>query len=238
VKRFTDTEMPLRPWYRSLEPRLKCLWVFMLCRCDMAGVLDMDWPLASFSIGAEVGPEDLNAMNGNIVVLPSGKLFLPGFIRFQYGELRESRVHEAVLKALRAHGIPYPYPMDTLSRVSDTLKDKDKDKEQAKDKAQEGVQGEADAPKQVRPRNALMDALMMVESGTCDGATKAAWSKVAKALSEIKGATPDVTPAEIARRAVNYKGHFDGAVLTATALSSHWARCNEGKKQQRTGSCI
>jgi hypothetical protein len=198
----------------------------------MAGVLDMDWPLASFSIGAEVGPCDLKAMNGNVVALPSGKLFIPGFIPFQYGELRESRVHAAVLRVLASHGIPYPYPMATHSGVADTPKDKDKDKdkEQAKVKEQEGVQGEMQLPKPARPRNALMDALMMVESGTCEGATKAAWSKVAKALSEIKGATPDVTPEEIARRASNYKGHFDGAVLTATALASHWARCNEGKR--------
>ena len=86
---------------------------------------------------------------------------------------------------------------------------------------------EADGrPVEAREGETILTALMVVESGTCDGATKCAWSKVAKALREIKGATPDVTPAEIARRAANYRRHFDGAALTATALASHWARCD------------
>ena len=105
-KRFFDTEMYLRPWYRSLSPRLKCLWMFILARCDMAGVIDMDWELASFSIGDKVSAEDLKAMNGNIAVLESGKLFVPEFIRFQYGQLTDkSSVHRGVMKALHSHGI-------------------------------------------------------------------------------------------------------------------------------------
>lgn len=139
-KRFFDTEMFLRPWYRALEPRLKCLWTFMLSRCDMAGVIDMDWQLASWTIGQSVSEDDMKAMNGNVVRLQSGKLFIPGFIDFQYGHLnRDSRVHAAVFKVLDTHSIPYPYPMDTLSelsyRVAATPKDKDKEKDKDKDKA-------------------------------------------------------------------------------------------------------
>jgi hypothetical protein len=38
-----------------------------------------------------------------------------------------------------------------------------------------------------------------------------------------------VTPDEIARRAVNYKTHFEGAALTAQALAKYWAKCKDGK---------
>jgi len=145
MKRFIDTELMLRPWFRNLPPHLKCLWLWMLTRCDMAGVIDMDWELASFAIGQAVTDNDLDAMDGNVVVIGNGRLFIPGYIPFQYGELRaESRVHHGVLKCLASHGIQYPINSlcavaDSLSVLSNstkataTVKDKvkDKDKEQA-----------------------------------------------------------------------------------------------------------
>ena len=109
-KRFIDTEIFLRPWYRSLPPRLKCLWFYLLSRCDMAGVIDADWDLISFSIGEKVQLSDLEDMKNNVLVLPSGKLFLPKFIEFQYGKKLslKSKVHEGVMKTLSLHEIEYP----------------------------------------------------------------------------------------------------------------------------------
>ena len=75
-----------------------------------------------------------------------------------------------------------------------------------------------------KPRNPLMDALGSLE-GDIFHLPAPMWSKVAKALKNIKSATPDVTPEEIARRAANYPTHFRDAMLTCTALASHWARC-------------
>lgn len=129
-KRLFDTEMVFRPWYRALPARLKCLWHYCLAKCDLAGVLDMDWELASFTIGERVSADDLPAMSENIIVLENGKLFLPKFIPFQYGQLHESQVHKAVLRALHTHGIGYPYPMPW---VGGTPKDKNKNKDKAKD---------------------------------------------------------------------------------------------------------
>jgi len=146
-KRFFDTEMILNPWYRKLPPHMKCLWHHLLARCDMAGVVDMDWELASFSIGKQVTAADISMMEGNAVILANGKLFLPKFIHFQYGELTDDpkhRVHQAVLKVLAIHQIPYPYSIDTLSGVLDTPKDKDKekDKDKKKEKEERKVYGE------------------------------------------------------------------------------------------------
>jgi uncharacterized protein YdaU (DUF1376 family) len=75
-----------------------------------------------------------------------------------------------------------------------------------------------------RPRDVLMDAL-----GGCEGnimeLNRATWGKVARALKQIREVSPDVTPDEIRRRAANYETHFEGAALTSTALSNHWAKC-------------
>lgn len=147
-KRFIDTEMTLRPWFRALKPKIKCLWLWMLTRCDMAGVIDMDWDLASFAVGEKVTPADMAALNGNALVLGGLKVFIPGFIPFQYGELKaESRVHQGVLSCLASHGLRYPidlntYPINSLSGVLDTPKDKDKDK----DKDSSGGVGDSQQP--------------------------------------------------------------------------------------------
>ena len=223
-KRFFDTEMVLRPWYRSLTPRLKALWVFMLARCDLAGVIDMDWGLASFAIGEPVSASDIAAMDGNVVVLESGRIFIPGFVAFQYGELSEaSRPHISVLKTLSIHGIPYPIDIKGLPKGIQTLKDKDKDKAKAKDQAKEPP------VKKPRERNLLLDALSTCEGGP-DGITPPTWSKIAKALSDIRAASPDVTPDEILRRIANYRTHFPECACTATAMSSHWATCATAKQ--------
>ena len=50
---------------------------------------------------------------------------------------------------------------------------------------------------------------------------------MAKALAEIKEASPDVTPAELNRRAANYRTHYEGAALTANALAKHWIICKD-----------
>ena len=76
-----------------------------------------------------------------------------------------------------------------------------------------------------RKRNPVIDALAVVESGGPTGLTGADYTRIATALKTIREATPEVTPEEIARRARNYRTHFDGAALTATALAKHWARC-------------
>ena len=44
-----------------------------------------------------------------------------------------------------------------------------------------------------------------------------------------------VTPDEVRRRAANYRTHFDGAALTPTALSKHWAVCAAAKPRATTG---
>jgi hypothetical protein len=128
-KRFIDTEMPLGPWYRPLSPRLKALWIFLLCRCDIAGVIKVDWGTVSFAVGRKCDESDMDAFDGNVVKLTSGRYFIPGFIQFQYGVLSEEcRTHKAVLKLLTEHKIKYSSKMGGFIGLANpmlTLQDKD-----------------------------------------------------------------------------------------------------------------
>jgi hypothetical protein len=86
-----------------------------------------------------------------------------------------------------------------------------------------------------RERNPLFDALALAEGNQLDAITKPAASAIAVALSQIRKVSPDVTPAEIQRRADNYRASMPGATLTATALAKHWGRMDDPPLQFRVG---
>jgi hypothetical protein len=146
VKRFTETtKWSANPWFRKLSCRHKCLWNFLCDICDAAGVAAPDWELFSFQIGEAVTEDDLGAFEGRVRILANGKLWIVGFIDYQYGELsRECRAHNPVFKSLETNGIEYPIDTlsDTLSKgypkVSERDKDKDKDKDKDRDSVEEG----------------------------------------------------------------------------------------------------
>lgn len=144
-KRQFDTYKFEDPWYRTLPPRAKLLWEYMLCACNCAGIWKADFHLASFCIGVKVESELLEEhFDGRCVVLKNGSVFIPKFIIFQYAGMdlgnTKNGVVRGIHRALESNGLNYPdcLKLDTLS---DTLsegvsnptvigdKDKDKDKE-------------------------------------------------------------------------------------------------------------
>ena len=133
-KRFTATEKWDKPWFRKLAPRLKCLWQFLCDRCDQAGVIEIDWELASFQVGEDVSADDLAAFDGKIVTLKDGKLWLKTFIEFQYGNLSETcPAHKPVFRAIEKHSllIGYQYP---IGRLQEEEEEKEEEKEEETEK--------------------------------------------------------------------------------------------------------
>ena len=79
-------------------------------------------------------------------------------------------------------------------------------------------------------RNALLEALVAFDGSNPADATASAWGAAAKALAEIEDVSPEVTLAEITRRAANYRTHFpDAATSGPKALSKHWACCQNAR---------
>jgi hypothetical protein len=82
--------------------------------------------------------------------------------------------------------------------------------------------------KAAKARKVLIDAL-----AACGGAdplqiVASAWSGIGKALADIKGVCPQVTPEEIARRSANYRTHMStDTILTPHALAKNWALCDK-----------
>jgi len=142
AKRFIDTGIFKKKWFRELDPAMKTVWLYLFTNCDHAGIIDADYGLMSYMIGQEI--TNLDELNGNVIEVED-KWYLTKFNEFQYGELNpENRVHQSVLLRLSKFGL-----IDNVSTVSkcieDTknkplisplqgLKDKDKDKDKEKDK--------------------------------------------------------------------------------------------------------
>lgn len=129
----------------SLSPVQKCLVRFIFDKCDQAGVWCPNWRLASVYIGEPVEWSDVAAL-GIFEQLPNGKIWIPKFTKFQYGELKPSSPpHKKAIDILQSNGV--------LDRVSNTLsngvsdtpqdmdKDIDKDKEEDEAKPKRGSGG-------------------------------------------------------------------------------------------------
>ncbi len=105
-KRFTETNKWCNPWFRKLDPKRKLLWVYLTDNCDQAGVIEIDWELATFQIGTRVCAKDLDAFEGRVATLPKDKLWIRTFVQFQYGKIsRECKPHNPVFAALDRHGL-------------------------------------------------------------------------------------------------------------------------------------
>jgi len=133
-KRFTDSNKWDDPFFIDLPNKYKLLWVFMLDKCDHAGIYQHSKRLSTFFLGYEYEKEQiLSVFNGRVIVLDSGKWFIKKYIDFQYGELKENnRVHVSVMTILEKEGA-YKGLISPMETAKDKDKDKDKDKVKYKD---------------------------------------------------------------------------------------------------------
>ena len=132
AKRFIDTKIWDKAWFRRLTPKNKLVWIYLLTRCDHAGIWDADWEAAEFLIGEWVDFKKLPKEITEKMKYIEGEdqYYIPSFIDFQYGELKEnSKPHLSVIKRLSEKNL-----LNGSITVHRTLKDKDKVKLKGKGK--------------------------------------------------------------------------------------------------------
>lgn len=106
MKRFTESTKWDDPWFRQISPAAKLLFLWMVDKCDGAGIIDVDLGLAAFQIGTKINEETLEALGDRVVQLENGKFILAKFIPFQHGELsRDCKAHNPAFKSLEANGL-------------------------------------------------------------------------------------------------------------------------------------
>ena len=144
AKRFTANDKWEDSWFRKLPLRSKVFWIFILDRCDVAGMWKKDYEFASFCIGETISEDILKDFNGRIELVNGDKLWVVRFVEFQYGFLsHKASPHKPVINILKKHGL-LQRVMKGLTKGSEALKDKEQDKDKDKEKEQEQVVEDVD----------------------------------------------------------------------------------------------
>jgi hypothetical protein len=102
-----------------------------------------------------------------------------------------------------------------------------------REEGEEYFAGEDGGEKEASPkltkaeRDALFDAVCRACGDDAEEAKRRP-QRIGKALKDIFAMTPDVTPADISRRAGAYRRTYPRAKLTPEALAKHWPSCSGG----------
>jgi hypothetical protein len=123
-KRFADTQLYDHDWFLVLPPRLKCAWDWLCRRCDEIGIWNVSMKKMSFEVGEPITLDELKE-HFKIVMIGDDKLFVPGFVAFQYcddsGHLSpNNKFHLSIAKKLSANGLPVPPFKDPKSIDTDS----------------------------------------------------------------------------------------------------------------------
>jgi len=139
AKRLTDSKKWDDDWFLNLSPEHKLLWIYILDKCDHAGVFKVTRKLAEFCLGHQLDWDAVEAaFSDRVIKISEDKWFIPKFLTFQYGKLNpDNKIHKGIIAILESKGI------DTLSieyrnsiyPVEVKVKVKDKVKVRAKAKA-------------------------------------------------------------------------------------------------------
>lgn len=87
------------------------------------------------------------------------------------------------------------------------------------------------APKPDRPRDSIFDALALAAGMDLAEVTKGAGGEIAAAKRDILAVCPDVTPAEIKRRAGKLAAKWTGVAVTPSSLAKHWGEFSGKSKK-------
>lgn len=134
AKRFTDSRKWDDGWFLELSNDNKILWIYLLDKCNHAGIYKKSPKLELCCLGFTITPEILVPFDDRIKTIDNDKYFIPKFIKFQYGELNPAvNCHKSVIEELK-RTVNQP-----LFKGCSTLMNKNKDKDKDKDIRDRGV---------------------------------------------------------------------------------------------------
>lgn len=148
MKRFRDTKLSREAWYRKLKPVFKCTWDFLCDECDEAGMWSIDLDALAFFLGEEIDfnafLETVNTDKARLEKYGNDKIWVIGFVEFQYGELSEKCIpHKKIISLLVKYELIDRVPARVSGRVLGTL-NTGKDKKGMEKKREEKTFGESE----------------------------------------------------------------------------------------------
>lgn len=93
-KRFIDTGFMDQKWIRKLSPERKIFIIYLMLKCDNAGIIDFDLEDAEFWIGKKIGEPSKFLPEDFFIQVNDEKYFIPKFLKWQYPNFPHSKVHQ------------------------------------------------------------------------------------------------------------------------------------------------
>lgn len=107
AKRFIDTGMFDDTWFMDLSKDAKIAWVYLITKCDHAGVIEINDRLFKLQTGINSWVTVRQELGNRIYNLRDMYFFIPKFIQFQYPGFPKSNVNQqsGAIKRLSEFGL-------------------------------------------------------------------------------------------------------------------------------------
>lgn len=92
AKRFIDTGLFDDEWFMDLSNEAKLLWIYMITRCNHAGIIRLNHRHVEFVIKMNSCESVLQELGNRKATLGEQLYFIPKFIEFQYPGFPKSNV--------------------------------------------------------------------------------------------------------------------------------------------------
>lgn len=107
AKRFIDTGLFDDEWFMDLSKDGKLLWVYLITKCNHAGMIKINEKLCKVQTGIEDLGNSLKELSNRLVTVKESWVFIPKYIDFQYPGFPNSKVkqQQSAVEILASFGL-------------------------------------------------------------------------------------------------------------------------------------
>ena len=106
-KRFIDTKLFDDGWFMNLSKDGKLLWLYMITKCDHAGIIELNNKLVKFQTEIKSIQTVTKELSNRLITIKQNLFFIPKFIEFQYPNFPNSNVRQqqSAIAILEKYGL-------------------------------------------------------------------------------------------------------------------------------------
>jgi uncharacterized phage protein (TIGR02220 family) len=103
AKRFIDTGLFDDDWFMDLSKDAKILWIYLITKCDHAGIINLNEKLCKFQTGIKDLKTVFKELGNRLVTVREQYFFMPRFLSYQYPNFPNSNVkaQQSAIKRLQ-----------------------------------------------------------------------------------------------------------------------------------------
>lgn len=94
AKRFIDTGIFDDDWFMDLSKDGKLLWIYLITKCNHAGMIKINEKLCKIQTGIEDLGNPIKELGNRLVTVTDHLYFIPKYIDFQYPGFPNSKVKQ------------------------------------------------------------------------------------------------------------------------------------------------